>query len=232
MRLLLTSLGLTNESIRTALTELTGKPISESRAVFIPTAMHAVPGGGCYLWEDVMAQNEVGWKSLSILELSALPSIPKSMWLSSLEEVDVIYVEGGNTPYLSYWFEASGFAEELPSLLINLVYVGVSAGSLVVSHSLVINQTRLGETGVYADEQYGDVAPLGFGSDFTLRLIPAAIRPHFNASYFDGVSMEDMKKVCDKIDAPVYVIDDQTALKVVGDQIEVISEGAWELLNQ
>jgi dipeptidase E len=232
MKLLLTSLGLTNESIRTALTELTGKPISESRVAFVPTAMHAVPGGGRYLWENVIAQNKVGWKSISILELSALPSIRKSMWLSSLEEVEVIYVDGGNTPYLSYWFEESCFAKELPSLLNNRVYVGVSAGSMVVSHRLVINQTRLKETGVYADEQYNDVAPLGFGSDFTLKLIPAVLRPHLNAPYFDRVSMTDMKKACDGIDAPVYVMDDQTALRVVDDQIKVISEGTWNLLNK
>ncbi len=99
MKLLLTSLGLTNESIRTALTELTGKPISESRAALVPTAMHAVPSGGRYLWENLIVQSNVGWKSVSILELLALPSIPKSTWLPSLEEVDVIYVDGGNTPY-------------------------------------------------------------------------------------------------------------------------------------
>src|SRR5262249_26814510 len=141
MKLLLTSLGLTNESIRTALAQLTSKPISELRTAFVPTAMHAVLDGGRYLWENLIAQHNVGWKSISILELSALPSIPKSMWLSSLEEVDVIYVEGGNTPYLSYWFEKSSFAKELTSLLNSRVYVGVSAGSMVASHELVINQT-------------------------------------------------------------------------------------------
>jgi dipeptidase E len=231
MKLLLTSGGLTNKSIRTALTELTGRPISESRVAFVPTAMHAVPGGARYLWEDLIAQNQVGWKSVSILELAALPSVPKGVWLSSLGEVDVIYVDGGNTPYLSYWFEESGFAQELPSLLNDRIYVGVSAGSLVVSHRLVINQTRLEETGVYADEQYDDVAPLGFGSDFTLKLIPAVLRPHLNAPYFDRVSMADMRKACDGIDAPVYIMDDQTALKVVDGRIEVVSEGTWNLLS-
>jgi dipeptidase E len=232
MKLLLTSLGLTNESIRTGLTELTGKPISESRVAFIPTAMHAVPGGGHYLWENVIAQHNVGWKSVSILELSALPSLPKSMWLSSLEEVDVIYVDGGNTPYLSYWFEKSGFAEELPTLINNRVYLGVSAGSIVVSHKLVINQKRLKESGIYADEQYNDIAPPGFGSDYTLKFIPAVLRPHLNAPYFDRVSIDDMVRACEGIAAPVYIIDDQTALKVIDDEIDVISEGTWTLLTE
>jgi dipeptidase E len=231
MKLLLTSLGLTNESIRTALTNLTGKSIGETRVAFVPTAMHGVPSGGQYLWDSILAQSKIGWKGVSLLELSTLSSIPKSMWLSPLEEVDVIYVDGGNTPYLSYWFKESGFAEELPTLLKKHIYVGVSAGSMVVSHSLVINQKRLKETGIYADEQYNDVAPLGFGSDFTLKLVPVLIRPHLNASYFDHVSMDEMEKACSEIHDPVYIMDDQTALKVVDQKIDVISEGEWKLLN-
>jgi dipeptidase E len=83
-----------------------------------------------------------------------------------------------------------------------------------------------------ANEQYKDVALLGFGSDCTLNLIPAVLRPHLNALYFDRVSMDDMVRAVEEIDEPVYLIDDQTALKVIDDQIEVISEGAWKLVNE
>ena len=48
MKLLLTSSGLTNESIRTVLAELMGKPIGDAKLVFLPTAMHAVVEGGKY----------------------------------------------------------------------------------------------------------------------------------------------------------------------------------------
>lgn len=232
MKLLLTSSGISNNSIKKALVDLIDKPISESRAAFVPTAIHAVSSGGRYLWESIIAQRKIGWKSVSIVELTALPSIPKGIWISELKEADVIYVDGGNTPYLSYWFKKSGFAKELPPLLKERVYVGVSAGSMVVSHKLIINQARLKESGVYADEQYNDVAPLDFGSDFTLRLIPAVVRPHLNATYFEHVTMADFKKELVDIDTPVYVIDDQTALKVVDDKIEVISEGEWKLIQR
>jgi dipeptidase E len=228
MKLLLTSLGLANDSIHTALTELTGKSLSETRVAFVPTALHGVPGGPQYVWDSMMDQSKIGWERVSVLELSALRSISKSTWLAALEEVDVIYVEGGNTPYLSYWFKESGFADELPSLLKERVYVGVSAGSMIVSHSLVINQLRLEQTGVYADEQYGDIAPLGFGNDFTLKLVPFVLRPHLNATYLDRVSMADMEEACATIDAPVYIIDDQTAIKVVDHTIDVVSEGEWQ----
>lgn len=231
MKLLLTSNGLANDSIRSALTELTGKAIHEMTAAFIPTAMHGVPGGGTYLWDDIAAMHNLGWKSVSLLELTALPSLPRDSWLPALQDADVIYVDGGNTPYLSYWFEQSGFAAELPRLLQERIYLGASAGSLMATHQLVINRARLAETGVYADEQYDDVAPLGFGSDFTLRLVPVVLRPHLDAPYFSGVSMADMERACAGIDVPVYVIDDDTALKVVNGQIEVVSEGTWKLLN-
>jgi dipeptidase E len=232
MRLLLTSLGLSNESIRAALTELMGKPIVDAKLVFVPTAMHAVADGGEYLWEDIARQSEFGWRSASILELTALPSIPESHWLPWVREADVIMVDGGNTPYLSYWFEKSGFAAKLPSLLERSVYVGVSAGSMVVSHTLIINANKLKSMGVYSDDQYGDEAPLNFGSDFTLKLVPVVVRPHLNASYFEHVSIADMQQACAEIDAPVYAIDDQTALKVVDGDIEVVSEGHWELLER
>src|SRR3712207_5998129 len=178
MRLLLTSLGLTNDSIRTALTDLMGKPIGDASLVFVPTAMHAVAEGGRYLWEDIARQTQVGWSGASLLELAALRSIPERDWLPSVQEADVIMVDGGNTPYLSYWFEKSGFAEKLPTLLERCVYVGVSAGSIVVSHSLVINAETLERTGVYSDDQYEDEAPLHFGSNFTLQLVPVVVRPH------------------------------------------------------
>jgi len=209
-----------------------GKPIGESKVVFVPTAMHAVADGGRYLWEDLAKQNKMGWKTASILELTALSSVPESHWLPSLQEADVIMVDGGNTPYLSYWFEKSGFAEKLPALLERSVYVGVSAGSMVVSDSLVINPRKLKDKGIYSDDQYGDEAPLDFGSDFTLKLVPVVLRPHLNASYFEHVTMADMEEACAEIAAPVYVMDDQTALKVVDHHIEVVSEGDWKLLER
>lgn len=73
---------------------------------------------------------------------------------------------------------------------------------------------------------------MGFGSDFTLNLVPVVLRPHLNASYFEHVTMADMEASCSEITAPVYAIDDQTALKVVDHHIEVVSEGDWKLLER
>ena len=231
MKLLLTSNGLTNDTIRAGFVDLTGKPIEDTSVVYIPTAMHGLPEGGRYLGDSLTALIREKWRRVAILELAALPDLPKHYWLPIFEDADVIMVEGGNTPFLSYWFQKSGFAAMLPSLLEDRVYLGVSAGSIVVSDQLVVNKVRLRDTGVYADEQYGDVAPLGLGSDFTLRLVPVVIRPHLNAEYFERVSLADMKVATTEIRAPIYVIDDASALKVIDGRIEVISEGIWEMIH-
>jgi dipeptidase E len=232
MRLLLTSRGLTNASIRRALVELIGKPIEQASALFVPTALHAMKLGGAYLAETLEEERAIGWQRLSVLGLTALPTLLPEHWLSLLEELDVIVVAGGNTPYLSYWFQHSGFADKLPELLERCVYVGVSAGSMVVTHSFGVNRIRLRDTGVYADDQYGDVAPPQAGSDFTAGLVDFTLRPHLNAEDFERVTRLDMERSAVEVDVPLYAIDDQSAIKVVNDRIEVVSEGEWILYEK
>jgi dipeptidase E len=81
MRFLLTSAGIKNPSIQDALVDLLGKPIAESSALCIPTATHGMPGGAAHAWRFISGREprtpmcELGWKSLGVLELTALPSI-------------------------------------------------------------------------------------------------------------------------------------------------------------
>lgn len=231
MKLLLTSAGLTNETITGALVELLGKPLAEATAIFIPTAMYSMPDAGWYAWEAVQEQATIGWQRVGILELTALPSILEQHWLPALTEADVLIVGGGNTPYLCYWLHASGLADKLPDVLRHTVYVGVSAGSLVVAHSFNIDQATLATSGIYDDDQYGDVAPLHAGSNTTLKLVDFTLRPHLNADYLDRVSLRDMEQAAAKVDVPLYAIDDQTAVKVVDGAVDVVSEGVWKVFN-
>ncbi|MFJ8028607.1 Type 1 glutamine amidotransferase-like domain-containing protein [Streptomyces sp. NPDC096311] len=71
---------------------------------------------------------ELGWKSVGVLELTALPSIEEARWVSWVREADVLLVNGGDALYLCYWMRVSGLAELLPSLA-DTVYVGLSAGA-------------------------------------------------------------------------------------------------------
>lgn len=137
MKLLLTSAGIKNTSIRDALVDLLGKPIAESSALCIPTASYGHPmGGPGAAWRFITGRAttpmcELGWKSLGVLELTALPSIDAEQWVPLVRETDALLVGGGDALYLCHWMRQSGLADLLPSL--RAVWVGVSGGSMVMT---------------------------------------------------------------------------------------------------
>ena len=232
MKLLLTSIGIANDSIRTALVDLLGKPIAEAKAICIPTALYGYAGGSNFVWQKLRQIAEIGWQELGVLELTALPSLTESYWLPTVEAADVIYVSGGNTSYLSYWMQRSGLGNKLLELLKNKVYIGSSAGSMVVTHSLHVDRDRLAKTGIYYDDEYDEEAPLNAGSDQTWRLVNFVMRPHLNAHFLPMITLANMEKAAAKIEVPLYALDDQTAIKVVDGKVEVISEGIWKLFDK
>ena len=145
MKLLLTSAGIKNRSIRDALVDLLGKPIAESNALCIPTAIYAFPGGAGFAWKLISGRAasplcELGWKSLGVLELTALPSIETEHWTAAVEESDALLVGGGDPLYLCYWILQSGLVDLLPSLH-ETVWVGVSGGSLVMGPASAKNSS-------------------------------------------------------------------------------------------
>ena len=152
MKLLLTSAGITNASIHDALVDLLGKPIAESNALCIPTATYAMPGGAGHAWRLISGRRpgspmcELGWKSLGVLELTALPSIDEELWVPMVRETDALLVGGGDALYLCYWMRQSGLADLLPSLRREAVYVGLSAGSMVMAQEEAIKMNRDGAT--------------------------------------------------------------------------------------
>jgi dipeptidase E len=231
VKLLLTSNGITNQSIRRALESLMDKAVGQARVVLVPTAIYAMPDGGIYAWQDLQEHAKLGWKIVSILELTAIPSMDRQHWMPLLEEADAIMIGGGNTPYLSFWLQQSGLADELPRLLKTRVYIGISAGSMVATKEIYVNQATLSR-GIYDDDQYGDSAPRGSGSDKTLHLVDFTLRPHLNADYFDHVTMKDMEQQAALTDVPLYAIDDMSAVMVRGDKATVISEGSWRLFKR
>ena len=220
MKLLLTSAGISNDSIRGALVDLLGKPISESNALFVPTAIYGVRNGGdivrgviCGSLGDPFC--DLGWKSLGLLELTALPSMKQDLWVPLLQETDALLVGGGDCQYLTWWMQQSGLAHLLPSLFPRTVYVGLSAGSMIM--------TRYGTT-------FGNHT-LPPDSDKSLGLVDIAIHPHLDHEQFPDNSQANLEKLAATLTVPSYLIDDQTAIKVTGGGIDVISEGKWKLVT-
>jgi dipeptidase E len=221
VRLLLTSAGIKNKSIHDALVDLLDKPVAESNALCIPTASYALRGGAVMAWNFISGQEpetpmcELGWKSMGVLELTALPSIDEDRWVPMVREADVLLVNGGDPLFLCYWMRQSGLADLLPSLR-DTVYVGMSAGSMVMAPSI-------GEFFV------GWKPPAG--SDETLGLVDFAMFPHLGHEDLPHNTMANAEKWATRMPVPGYAIDDQTAIKVVGDNIEVVSEGYWKLFS-
>jgi dipeptidase E len=137
MKLLLTDSGVRNASILDALIDLLGKPIAECSALCIPTAGYGGDADPFLPWRFISGRSpspmtELGWKSVGVLELTALPSIDEARWISWVREADVLLANGGDALYLSHWMRESGLADLLPSLS-DTVYVGLSAGSMVMT---------------------------------------------------------------------------------------------------
>jgi dipeptidase E len=227
MKLLLTSAGISNPSIHNALVDLLGKSIAEASALFVPTAIYAFPSENPFPHGTEIAAKmirgtigdpfcDLGWKSLGVLELTALPSVQRERWVPLLQQTDVLLVGGGDCQYLSYWMQQSGLADLLPSLLDRMVYVGGSAGSMIM--------TRFGTT-------YGGHA-LPADTDKSLGLIDIALHPHLDHEWFPENSLANLEKLASTLSVPSYAIDDQSALKVVDGSVEVISEGHWKLFNE
>jgi dipeptidase E len=219
MKLLLTSAGINNASIRTALVDLLAKPIAESSALCIPTASYAM-GGPASAWRMITGRAatplcELGWKSLGVLELTALPSIDEEHWLPVVRETDALLVGGGDVFYLGYWMRESGLADLLPSLA-DAVYVGVSGGSMAPAP----------EIGEYFE---GWKPPTGGYS--ALGIVDFSVFPHLDNANMPDFSLARAEEWAANLAVPGYAIDDQTAIKVSGGTVGVISEGRWRLFT-
>lgn len=221
MKLLLTSAGVKNATIHAALVDLLGKPIGDCDALCIPTAGYGhpqhQPGSA---WRFVSGRSEqpmceLGWRSVGVLELTALPSIDQDRWTGWVRAADVLLVNGGDALYLAHWMRESGLVDLLPSLP-DTVWMGFSAGSMVMS-------PRIGQDFV------GWQAP--GGDDSALGLVDFSIFPHLDHPLLPENTMADAERWAAEIQGPAYAIDDATAIAVVDGTVEVVSEGHWKLFS-
>ena len=153
----------------------------------------------------------LGWASVGVLELTALPSIGEDRWVPWVRDADVLLVDGGDATYLCHWMRESGLAHLLPSMP-ETVWVGVSAGSMVMT-------PRIGDYFVEWPS-----AP----NDRALGTVDFSIFPHLDYPGWPGNTLARARTWATEIAGPAYAIDDQTAITVVDDQVEIISEGHWE----
>jgi dipeptidase E len=240
VKLLLTSSGIANTSIREALLGLLGKPIEESSALVIPTAIYPFPGGADHAWEAIAGKAKspfagLGWKSLGVLELSVLPSIDQECWVPAVNQTDALLVWGGDPVFLAYWMRRSGLADILPSLPSEQVYVGVSAGSIAAASTFAETyfEPRRGSGDEFSTEDLVFDTPDGELRVILVKahgvgLVDFATIPHVDNTDRDAAIAEQWAA---RIPAPTYAIDDQTAIKVADGSVEVVSEGHWRVFS-
>ncbi|MFA6185025.1 MAG: Type 1 glutamine amidotransferase-like domain-containing protein [Candidatus Shapirobacteria bacterium] len=220
MKLLLTSGGLENKSIIKALSDLLQKPFEESKIAFIPTASNLEAGDKKdWFIEDLIQLKNLKFNSIDIVDISALP---KEIWLERLKEVDVLFVEGGNTYHLMYWFNKSGLSEILPELLKTKIYIGVSAGTIIATPSLLNSKSEQ-----EFSEKIGQTI-----SDQALGLVNFMITTHVNSSWFPELNFDFLELESKNYPYSIYGLDDNSAIKIDGDKIEIISEGVWKLFEK
>lgn len=219
-------MGVSNASIDAALVSLLGKPIAESTALIIPTAAYPFPVGTGMAWEAISGNApgplaELGWKSLGVLELTALPTIRAEHWVPVVQGVDALLVWGGDVLYLCHWMRQSGLADLFESLT-DTVYVGVSAGSIAV--------TPFNPDAAFDLEFVPEGSDMALEADRTLGLVDFALYPHLDHEDMEDASLASIAQWASGIPAPTYAIDDATAITVVNGKVEVVSEGNWQLL--
>lgn len=211
MKFLLTSAGISNASIEKALFELLGKSASETKVAFVPTAATLVADDKSWLIEDFQYFVKQGFQSIDIVDISA---VPRENWEKRFESADLICFGGGDEQYLARVMRESGVAEALPELLETRVYMGISAGSMVIGKLLPGELTKE----LWPEESF-------VGNEEGMGMYDFSILPHLNSEYFAHLRTPLIESMKDRFPQTIYALDDQSALRVVGSDIEVVTEG-------
>jgi dipeptidase E len=241
MKLLLTSSGISNPAILDALVTLLGKPVAESTALVVPTAIHPFSSGPEMAARLIRGEvrtplTELGWKSLGVLELTALPSIGADVWMPVVRAADALLLWGGDPLYLSHWLRESGLAALLPSL--PSVYVGTSAGAMAAAATFgeTYTEPRTCAGTPLTSEEMTFETPEGtvsrtFVTAAGAGLVDFAVIPHLGNPNHPDASLANAERWAAKLPVPAYAIDDDTAVMVTGGVVDVVSEGTWRLFG-
>lgn len=215
MRLFLTSAGLSNQKLVKAFEDLVNPSGDKIKIAFIPTAANVEVGDKDWLIEDYSNLKKQGYM-VDIVDISA---IDKDIWQPRLDEANVLFLGGGNTFHLMRWVEKSGLKELLPKYLQDKVYVGISAGSCIAGPTI-----------------YNSVQNL-FGEKYELKiergleLVDFQLIPHLNSDFFPKIREEYLKEAAKDLTEPVYAIDDNSAVVVNNEKIDIVTEGKWIKFN-
>ena len=119
VRMLLTSAGMANGSIRTAFADLVARPLEETSVVVVLTASLAIPGDKRWVVNELARLDELRLRQIDLLDLA----VPSPNVEARLREADVVYVLGGDVYHLARTILDKDLGELLEELLAEKVYV-------------------------------------------------------------------------------------------------------------
>ena len=208
MKLLLTSAGITTQTIANKLLELADG--SNTKVGFITTAANAEPGNKDWYINQILNLQKYGFDWIDFID----PSAADIDWKTRLQEVGIIFVSGGNTFHLLNQARKTGFDIWLKENIENIVYVGVSAGSIIVTPSI-------------------GIAPIDNGDDNTpgitdlagLHFIDFEVSPHTP----EMVSVTANEEYAKSISHKLFAYNDASAICVIDSEVTIINDGEyWE----
>jgi dipeptidase E len=214
MKLLLTSGGISNRAIAKALYEFVGKDTNGIKVGYVPIAANVEPGNKDWIIKDFLNFWRYGYNNIDIID----PSAAGVGWQGRLAEVDVVMLSGGNTFHLLDQARQTGFDDWLKENLQNKVYVGSSASSILLGQTIEL------AGGI---DEYGDENLPGLTDLTGLGLVDFEVAPHVPS----WTSYESVEKYAHDKKRTVYALDDQSAIKVDGQNVEVVSDGQWKLFK-
>ena len=208
MKYLLTSQGLRTRSIRQALETLGGKSAEEISVAIINEA-HAVEDGD-KRWNIAEIANTAKVLGGEV-DLVNLLALDKSQIFSRINACDVIFVVGGNTDYLRSVYLKSGFDEVLSQLGEDKVYVGSSAGSMVLGIRLPNNARSV----LYNDQEI-------FGTESYLELFDFSFVPHMDGDTFFSCRRNIVMENLSTFEPLTYCLTDDQALSIENGEVTFV----------
>jgi len=196
------------------------KSVEETKIVFVTTSANGVAKDKRWLISIMNQLVKMNFKEISLLDFAGLP---EGLSVARLEDADVIFFCGGNTYHLMYEIRKAHLQPVLEKLFKTRIFVGNSAGSIVAAPDLSLGNPA---QKAYSQERKNEI------TNESLSYVNFHMRPHFNVEGHPS-TVEQVQEMIDKnnVIAPVYLIDDDTAIQVIDGEVEVISEGEWKRLN-
>lgn len=222
MRMLLTANGITNHKIEEALLSLLDKPIAESKVVYVITATVIEEGDHSWCVDDLNRLYNLGWKEFNIMELNG---ISRKNIQKRLRHADVVFCEGGNVYHLANSIAANDLSDVFEEVIRDKVYTGASAGSMIFSKPF-------NEACAELFNETPQLLELGISSiSSPFNLFDWYLKPHLNSPEFPERNDAWIEGIASRVEFPIYALDDNSAIMVRDNNLEVVSEGSWRLLN-